>query len=504
MTLDQAAGAPPVIARAFDQARRRAIAAADGRVSYAELLVRSHRVASCLLDGDRVLAEARVAYLVAPGCAWVATQWGIWRAGGMAVPLAESHPPVELDQAIADAGAAMVVADAAHAARLRPITAARGIRLVQLEEALGHEPGPLPAVAGARRALVFYTSGTTARPKGAVLTHDNIAAQAASLVAAWGWTADDVILGVLPLHHVHGVINVVTCALWSGALCELAPRFEAGQVWDRLMAGGLTLFMAVPTIYARLIAAWDAAPAERRARMTAACQGLRLMVSGSAALPVSVLERWRAISGHTLLERYGMTEIGMALSNPLEGERRPGHVGTPLPGVEVRLVDETGAPVAPGTPGEIEVRGPTVFREYLNRPDATREAFRDGWFRTGDVAVVEDGSYRILGRSSVDIIKTGGYKVSALEIEEVLRDHPAVRECAVVGLDDPEWGERVCAAVVLREGAALDLDGLRHWARDRLAPYKLPAQLAVLAELPRNTMGKVVKPEVRRAVSSEQ
>ena len=498
------AGTPPVVGRAFGHGTRSAVVAADGRASYPDLLALSHRVGTCLLDGHPDLAEARVAYLVAPGCAWVAAQWGIWRAGGVAVPLAESHPPAELDYAIADAGASIVVADAAHAERIRPITAARGIRLVLVETAMSHQPGPLPAVAGARRALVFYTSGTTARPKGAVLTHDNIAAQAASLVAAWGWTSGDAILGVLPLHHVHGVVNVLTCALWSGAVCELAPGFEADEVWERLMAGGLTLFMAVPTIYARLIAAWDAAPSDRRARMMAACRGLRLMVSGSAALPVSVLERWRAISGHTLLERYGMTEIGMALSNPLEGERRPGHVGTPLPGVEVRLVDDAGVPVAPGAPGEIEVRGPTVFLEYLDRPEATRAAFREGWFRTGDMAVLDGGSYRILGRSSVDIIKTGGYKVSALEIEEVLREHPAIQECAVVGLDDPEWGERVCAAVVLGEGAALELDALRDWARERLAPYKLPSRLVTLTALPRNAMGKVVKPEVRRAVSGER
>ena len=180
------------------------------------------------------------------------------------------------------------------------------------------------------------------------------------------------------------------------------------------------------------------------------------MVSGSAALPVNVLEQWRKISGHVLLERYGMTEIGMALSNPLHGERRPGFVGVPLPGMAVRLVDEQGQEVPSGTPGEIEVQGPSVFREYWRRPGVTEAAFRDGWFRTGDIAVVEQGYYRILGRSSVDIIKTGGYKVSALEIEEVLREHLAIREAAVVGLPDPEWGERVGAAVVLASrGAAL-------------------------------------------------
>jgi malonyl-CoA/methylmalonyl-CoA synthetase len=223
---------------------------------------------------------------------------------------------------------------------------------------------------------------------------------------------------------------------------------------------------------------------------------LRLMVSGSAALPVSTLRRWKEISGHTLLERYGMTEIGMALSNPLRGERVPGTVGTPLPNVEVQLVGENGKPVLPGTPGEIEVRGPNVFAEYWGKPDATRDAFRDGWFRTGDTAVVENGHYRILGRTNVDILKTGGHKVSALEIEEALREHPAVAECAVVGVPDPEWGERVAAAVVLNEGDVLDLSTFRAWAREFLATHKLPSRLLVLDALPRNAVGKVMKPAV--------
>jgi malonyl-CoA/methylmalonyl-CoA synthetase len=220
------------------------------------------------------------------------------------------------------------------------------------------------------------------------------------------------------------------------------------------------------------------------------------MVSGSAALPASTLQRWKEISGHTLLERYGMTEIGMALSNPLRGESVPGSVGTPLPSVEVQLVGENGMPVAPGTAGEIEVRGPSVFTEYWGKPDATRDAFRDGWFRTGDTAVVENGVYRILGRTNIEILKTGGHKVSTLEIEEALREHPAVAECAVVGVLDPEWGERVASAIVLNDGNALDLPSLRTRARELLAAYKLPSRLLLLDALPRSAMGKVVKPAV--------
>jgi malonyl-CoA/methylmalonyl-CoA synthetase len=488
----------PIVARARGYGARPALVASDGSFTYDDLIGASGRVAARLQGSRADLSESRVAYLVAPSFAWVATQWGIWRAGGVAVPLAESHPPVELEYVISDSQATLVVADAAHADRVRPIAKRLGIPFVGTADAMAADPIPLPQVEERRRAQIFYTSGTTAKPKAAVLTHANLAAQVASLVEAWEWSAHDAILGVLPLHHVHGVVNVLTCALWAGARCELLPRFDADAVWARLLEGGLTLFMAVPTVYARLISAWEHATPARRREMTAACGRLRLMVSGSAALPVSVLETWQTVSGHTLLERYGMTEIGMALSNPLHGLRVPGHVGWPLPGVEVQLVDDEGQWVPRGTPGEIEVRGATVFLEYLHRPEATREAFRDGWFRTGDVAVLEGGGYRILGRKSVDIIKTGGYKVSALEIEEVLREHPDIRECAVVGVQDPEWGERVCAAVVVRPGAWLDAESLRAWARERLAPYKIPTRVLALAELPRNAMGKVTKTELVR------
>ena len=258
--------------------------------------------------------------------------------------------------------------------------------------------------------------------------------------------------------------------------------------------------MAVPTIYVKLITVWENSGPEARKLMTDACVKLRLMVSGSAALPVSAFQKWKLISGHDLLERYGMTEIGMALSNPLHGKRKPGVVGSPLPGVDVRLVDEAGHAVPAGTSGEIEVNGPSVFREYWQRPEETQTAFRVRWFKTGDVAVVEEGLYRILGRQSTDIIKTGGFKVSALEIEEVLRTHPHIRECAVVGKEDPEWGERVCAAVVLKKGESLSLAELRKWGKERLAPYKIPSRVVVVKDLPRNPMGKVKKPAVKDLV----
>jgi len=264
----------------------------------------------------------------------------------------------------------------------------------------------------------------------------------------------------------------------------------------------LTLFMAVPTIYVKLIDLWEKASPIDRQRMSEGCRRMRLMVSGSAALPVPILEKWRTISGHVLLERYGMTEIGMGLSNSLQGQRFPGCVGTPLPGVEAKLADESGNPVAPGDPGEILVRGKTVFLEYWRRPEDTRKAFRDGWFLTGDVAVEENGIYRILGRNSVDIIKTGGYKVSALEIEEVLLTHPDIKEVAVVGVPDPIWGERVCAVLVLKDGGDLTIEALRTWGKERLASYKVPKEAMVLEQLPRNAMGKVSKPDLKKIIEN--
>jgi len=479
-------------------ASRTAIIDIHGTCSYAQLDDASKRVAGALLAGAEDLSEARVAFLAGPGRGYAALQRGIWRAGGVAVPLALSHPPAELEYVVKDSAAAIVVADASRAGAIESIAARAGARFLTTEAAMAGAPvAALPFLGATRRAMIVYTSGTTGRPKGVVTTHSNIGAQVAALVDAWEWRPSDHLLLVLPLHHVHGIVNGLCSALAVNAVCEMPPSFDAEAVWDRLASGEVTVFTAVPTVYHRLIASWDAAGASEQTRRAEGARRLRLMMSGSAALPVQTLERWRAITGHTLLERYGMTEIGMALSNPLHGERRPGLVGAPLPGVEARLVDEAGTPVMPGHPGELEIRGPAVFREYWQRPDDTRAAFRDGWFRTGDMAVEDQGAYRLLGRTNVDIIKTGGFKVSALEIEAVLRDHPAIAECAVVGVPDEEWGERVAAAVELRPGVPLELADLQAWAKPLLAPYKIPRALRPVTSLPRNAMGKVTKPEVK-------
>jgi malonyl-CoA/methylmalonyl-CoA synthetase len=486
----------PLITHAQAHSEKIAIATKVEAFTYQDLLHTSSQIATVLLNNTEDLQEQRVAFLIPPGFEYVATQWGIWRAGGIAVPLCISHPQPELEYVITNSAALIIIAHPNFETLLRPIAQAQNLRFILTSETLPDDVSRLPEIELTRRALILYTSGTTGKPKGVVTTHHNIQSQVISLVTAWEWTASDRILHILPLHHIHGIINVLTCALWAGAECHMISKFDAETVWNRICEGDLTLFMAVPTIYVKLIAAWEAATPERQQRMSAGCAKMRLMVSGSAALPVQVLEKWQNISGHFLLERYGMTEIGMALSNPLHGERKAGYVGKPLPQVEVRLVDESGELVAPGIPGEIQVKGPGVFLEYWQNPQATAKAFQDGWFCTGDLAVVENDNYRILGRLSVDIIKTGGYKVSALEIEEVLRTHPDIQECAVVGVSDLEWGERVCAALVLQGSQLLTLESFRSWAKERLAIYKVPTRILTVAELPRNAMGKVTKPAV--------
>ncbi|HEX6301144.1 MAG TPA: acyl-CoA synthetase [Acidimicrobiia bacterium] len=490
----------PLIARSQSWLERTAIEDDQGTYTYADLSEASERGASRLLAGRDDLEEARVAFMIEPSYRYVLAQWSVWRAGGIAVPLCLTHPPPELEYVLDTTTPETVVHSPEYADLVAPLAESRGVPHISVED-LDAESARHPSVDPARRAMILFTSGTTGRPKGVVTTHANITAQIESLVEAWGWSSDDRILLTLPLHHVHGIVNVTACALWGGARVDMLPAFDAATVIERIASTDLTLYMAVPTIYHRLIAHLDGMSPEERDRFREGAAALRLMVSGSAALPVPVLERWRELSGHTLLERYGMTEIGMALSNPYEGERVPGSVGTPLPGVETRLVDENDKPQPEEVPGEIQVRGPNVFQEYWERPEDTREAFTgDGWFRTGDTAVIEDGRYRILGRSSVDILKTGGEKVSALEIEEVLLGHDAVSEVAVVGVDDTEWGQRVVAVVVA--GSPVEPDELRRWVKDRLAAHKVPKEFHFADTLPRNALGKTMKPELVRLITT--
>lgn len=488
----------PLIARARAHAASVAFRAPQGATTYQELLDRSAALATTLLAGADDLQEARVALLAPAGASYVAAQWGLWRAGAVKVPICLTATEPEWEYALTDSGASAVMADAAGAKKIAPLCARLGLRLIDIDAPAG-PAGKLPDLTPARRAMILYTSGTTSKPKGVVTTHAHIAAQVESLIKAWEWQASDRIPLFLPMHHIHGIINVTSCALWAGATIEPFAKFDQPAILERVKADAYTLFMAVPTIYVKLIQALEAAAPAERAAIVGGFRRMRLMVSGSAALPASVHEQWTALTGQKLLERYGMTEIGMAISNPLRGERRPGAVGQALPGVEVRLKAENGDVItAEDTPGEIQVRGPNVFAEYWGKPAATAESFEaGGWYRTGDMAVLETGYYRIMGRLSVDIIKSGGYKLSALEIEAALLEHPDIAECAVLGLPDDTWGEAVSAAVVTKHGAELALPALRDWCKSRLSVYKVPQRLVVVKELPRNAMGKVTKPAVR-------
>lgn len=438
---------------------------------------------------------ASIAILCDPGIEWIAAAFAIWKTGNIAVPLLPTHPVTELQHPIQDASVSIILHSATAVDVVKSLTSETTSVVLDVSEILraGDECDVSCIAQPDDDALIIYTSGTTGKPKGAVHTHRSLLAMMSGMISAWEWTENDRTICVLPLNHVHGIVNVSLCALFVGGVLEAPRSFDAEHVWNRFQSGDISVFMAVPTVYSRLTTWWDSATEDRQRELSDAASRLRLMVSGSAALPVSTLEKWNSISSHILLERYGMTETGMILSNSLTS-RVPGHVGWPMPEVDVRVVDDKLHDVPSGTPGELLVRGPQLFSRYWNRPDATSDSFVDGWFRTGDVGVVETDGYRLMGRSSVDILKTGGEKVSALEIEEVFRTHPAVKDCAVVGVDDVEWGQKVAMAYELDPDAvAPSVEEFRAWGKSRLSVAKVPVMYLCVESLPRNTLGKVTK-----------
>jgi malonyl-CoA/methylmalonyl-CoA synthetase len=492
---------------------RIAVVIGESRSRFRDLLAVSERVAHYLLRGRTDLEGARIVLLVPPGFAHVVAQWGIWRAGGVVVPLALAHPVLELVSLIRDADPELVLVHPGTERRGIPAAEACGVPWIDVVRTLGGPPGtilpdllapmpnapPLPDVSENRAAQIIYTSGTTGRAKGVVMTHAAARHQVESIARAWEITVRDRVLNALPLHHVHGAINALLCPLWCGGSVEFLPRFDADEVWRCIARLRVSVFMGVPTMYVRLIRAWEEASPREQTIFSKRAYWLRLTISGSAALPRYVHGRWAEITEQTILERYGLTETGMVLTQSLNGYRAEGFVGDPFPSVQVRLRGDDGGEALPGEEGSIEVRGPGVFSEYWRRPEETAAAFReDGWFRTGDRAVRhERDGYRILGRESIDIIKTGGEKVSALEIEEVLRRHPGIADCAVVGIPDDEWGEQVCAAVVFAPHDVVTSLEMRIWVKDHLAGYKAPARFMAIEALPGNSMGKVLKSQVR-------
>ncbi|MET9434329.1 acyl-CoA synthetase [Streptomyces sp. NPDC006551] len=409
-------------------------------------------------------------------------------AGVPAVPLNPRTGERELAHIVGDSAPGLVLAGAED--DLPP-----GLAALERIDVDVRARGPLAVEPDSAEsaALVVYTSGTTGPPKGVVLSRRAIAASLDALEEAWAWTADDVLVHALPLFHVHGLILGVLGPLRRGGSVRHLGTFSVRGVADALGKGGGTMLFGVPTMYHRLADALDEDPA-----LVRALRGARLLVSGSAALPVHDHERIAAATGRQVVERYGMTETLMLTSVRVGSGPRPGSVGLPLRGVELRLVEEDGTEIGSDdgeAVGEIQVRGPNLFTEYLNRPDATAAAFDGDWFRTGDMAVRDpDGSVRIVGRKATDLIKSGGYKIGAGEIENALLDHPAVREAAVTGEPDPDLGERIVAWVVpadaARPPAAEELAG--HVAA-LLAPHKRPRAVRFLSALPRNDMGKVLK-----------
>jgi malonyl-CoA/methylmalonyl-CoA synthetase len=456
---------------------------ADRSLTYAELAAAAGAV------GDRIRGADRVAVWATPSLETAVGVVGVLLAGAAAVPLNPKSGEKELGHILSDSAPSLLLAPPGE--ELPEVV--RNLARVDVDV---HASGAVPddrAAGDGDPALVVYTSGTTGPPKGAVIPRRAIAATLDALADAWQWTGDDVLVHGLPLFHVHGLVLGILGPLRRGGSVRHLGRFGTEGVARELNEGATMLF-GVPTMYHRIAQALPGDPG-----LAEALGRARLLVSGSAALPVHDHERITAATGRRVIERYGMTETLMNTSVRADGEARAGTVGVPLPGVELRLVEEDGSPITSydgESVGEIQVRGPNLFTEYLNRPDATAAAFTaDGWFRTGDMAVREpDGHVRIVGRKATDLIKSGGYKIGAGEIENALLEHPGVREAAVTGEPDADLGERIVAWVVPADPQAPPAEGelAEHVAR-RLAPHKRPRVVRYLDSLPRNDMGKIMK-----------
>ena len=432
----------------------------------------------------------------------LAAYLGTHLARGVIVPVNSQYRRGELRHIFGDAGVRLCLTDQERKPELERtradlpelegvIEAGRGF-----EDFLGETHG-LQMPRGEDLAVIAYTSGTTGRSKGAMLLHHNLVANAQAVCEAWHWTGEDRLLLALPLFHTHGLMVGAHGTLLTGSGAELHRKFDAAAAYDALLDGRVTMFFGVPTMYTRLLR--EAEGRDERPNP------IRLYVSGSAPLSPQAFDEFEVLFGERILERYGMTETVMNLTNPYEGERRPGTVGRPFPGQEARVVGvETREPLADGEIGEIEVRGPNVFSGYWNRPDATEESFdTEGWFATGDLGFVgEDGYFTISGRAK-ELIISGGYNVYPREVEEVIEGCPGVSEVAVVGLPDPEYGERV-VAVVVPEDTGLTAEKVTSFCREDLAGFKMPREVVFVEDLPRNALGKVLKHKVREGLSEPE
>ncbi len=461
-------------------------------VSYGALFDGAERLAARLI-GAGLAPGDRVAVQVEKSIEAVQLYIGTVLAGGLFLPLNTAYTAAEIEYFLSDATPSVVVCDPAREAEIAPL--AGPARLFTLDHAgqgsltadLPDAPGFAPVPRGADDlAAILYTSGTTGRSKGAMLSHDNLSSNSETLRDFWRFTPDDVLIHALPIFHTHGLFVATNVALLAGASTVFLPRFDSGAILDAMPHA--TALMGVPTFYTRLL------DDPRLNRKTVS--NMRLFISGSAPLLVDTHEKWEERTGHRILERYGMTETNMNTSNPYDGERRAGTVGFPLPGVELRIMDQ-GREVATGEIGTIEVRGPNVFKGYWQMPEKTAEELRpDGWFITGDLGMRdEDGYVSIVGRGK-DLIITGGFNVYPKEIESLIDDIPGVLESAVIGVPHPDFGEAV-VAVIVKAQEALTLAEITAVTGSDLAKFKQPKHFAFVAELPRNTMGKVQKKALR-------
>ena len=501
----------PLFQNALKYLDNTAIVSNNTSYTYYRLLHDSLCMKQYLIDttksNNNDLNETSISYLHDGSYEYVVIQWGIWLSGGIAIPLHSSLPPPQQQFLVHNSETKLLLVQDKYYDGTKTSFQTNNVTITKFDlSSIRTQYSPqLGSIQNtpinmSRRAMLIYTSGTTGQPKGVVSTHKMINAQTSSLITAWHWSSNDAILHVLPLHHVHGVINALACPLYTGAKVYFQPKFDPQIVWNKFAdLVDLTVFTAVPTIYSKLIQYYDECDKPTQQRFSAACKKFRLFMCGSAALPGATLDRWKSISGHILLERYGMTECGMALSNSYEvDKRRIGYVGQPLPGVQTKI-QYTNDNAENDKSGQLLLRGDNVFSEYWRLPDATQKEFTsDGWFMTGDIVECDaDGNYKIVGRASVDIIKSAGNKVSSLEIEQVLLTHPNIHEAAVVGVADDEYGQLVSAIVVLKNTAdKLTVDELRVWCKSRLQTAEIPRKLLIVDSIPRNAMGKVNKKQL--------
>ena len=467
-------------------------------LSYDAFLALSARLAHAL-DAAGLAPGDRLAAQVVKSPEALALYAACARTGVIFLPLNTAYTTDEVRYFVEDSGAGLVVCDPAGAEGLRPIAEGSGAALLTLDGSGGgslmdaaRDAPPDHAVvarAGSDLAAFLYTSGTTGRSKGAMLSQDNLISNAATLADLWRFTADDVLVHALPIFHTHGLFVATNVTLTAGGSMIFLPKFDPDAVIAALPRA--TALMGVPTFYTRLL---DDPRLDRDL-----VAGMRLFVSGSAPLLAETHRRFEARTGQRILERYGMTETNMNTSNPYDGERRAGTVGFPLPGIELKVCHpETGAALPPGEIGVIEVRGPNVFQGYWQMPEKTAAELReDGFFITGDLGRIdEDGYVQIVGRGK-DLIISGGYNIYPKEVEVLLDDQPGVLESAVIGVPHPDFGETPVAVLVPEPGAEIDLGAVRAAVGESLARFKHPREIVIEAELPRNTMGKVQKNVLR-------